>query len=302
MVTITLKQLIKNGLENSAGCALYEDSCCVVTLLKADIMRSRMKDKLIPSKLEVVSLMFIERGSLRLRSDLEEVTAEGPSLLGIRPGSLVQLESVSDDFCSAIVMIEGTVLDKLNLSVEKLIPHLEKFRNSRSLPLTESEMSYELTLLDALGRCIKEQAQSTYYHESVRSLLGALVCAILSLATQAAEEADRPAVKSREEEYFHRFMKLLRQYFRQERKITFYAHEMCLSPKYLSSLIRRFSGRGPSEWIDECVIAEAKNLLKFSDKSVQEVAYELNFPTQSFFGRYFKRHTGLSPKAFKQTK
>ncbi len=69
----------------------------------------------------------------------------------------------------------------------------------------------------------------------------------------------------------------------------FYARQLCITPKYLTTLIKRISGLSVSEWIDNYVIIEAKTLLKYSNMSVQEIAYALNFPNQSFFGSYFKR-------------
>ena len=67
----------------------------------------------------------------------------------------------------------------------------------------------------------------------------------------------------------------------------------------MSALIKEVSGRSAAQWIDDYVILEAKSLLKYSDLSIQEIAYRLNFSTQSFFGKYFKQHTGISPGQYK---
>ena len=74
---------------------------------------------------------------------------------------------------------------------------------------------------------------------------------------------------------------------------------MCITPKYLTTLIKRVSGKSVSEWIDSYVILEAKPCSKYSSKSIQEIAYYLNFPNQSFFGSYFKRIAGMSPTQYK---
>ena len=79
----------------------------------------------------------------------------------------------------------------------------------------------------------------------------------------------------------------------------FYARQLCITPKYLTTLIKRISGLSVSEWIDNYVIIGAKTLLKYSTMSIQEIAYYLNFPNQSFFGSYFKRNTGMSPSQYK---
>ena len=80
----------------------------------------------------------------------------------------------------------------------------------------------------------------------------------------------------------------------------FYARQLNITPKYLSSVVKEVSGKTAARWIDESVILEAKTLLKYSGMSIQEIAYSLNFSTQSFFGKYFKQHTGTSPSRYKR--
>ncbi len=96
-------------------------------------------------------------------------------------------------------------------------------------------------------------------------------------------------------------MRLVRKHFRYERTVGFYADKLCISPKYLSLVVKEATNRSAAQIIDEYVILEAKNLLRFSGKNVQQVAYELNFPNQSSFGKYFKHLTGMSPTEFQNS-
>ena len=91
----------------------------------------------------------------------------------------------------------------------------------------------------------------------------------------------------------------LTEHHRKERRVDFYAEQLFLSPKHFSTVVKKVSGKTAGEWIDEYVILEAKALLKYSVMSIQEVAYFMNFPNPSFFGKYFKHHTGLSPSEYK---
>jgi AraC-like DNA-binding protein len=95
-----------------------------------------------------------------------------------------------------------------------------------------------------------------------------------------------------------RFMELLSMYHSKERELRFYADKMCITPKYLSNVVRRASGKKATDWISEFVILEAKSLLIYSGQNVQEVSRRLNFPTQSAFGKYFKCQVGMSPSEF----
>jgi len=105
---------------------------------------------------------------------------------------------------------------------------------------------------------------------------------------------------TRNEQLFEKFMSLLSQYHSRERSVSFYADKMCLTSNYLSGEIKANSGKTASEWINEYVILEAKTLLMYSELSVQEISYRLNFPTQSSFGKYFKKQTGFGPMEFRK--
>ncbi len=121
------------------------------------------------------------------------------------------------------------------------------------------------------------------------------------LTERAGASTDRRgSVSQRNREVFVRFMDLLDQYHQIERSVAFYADKLFITPKYLSSIVKKVSGENALEWINRYVVLEAKSLLMHSDKSIQEVAYALNFPNPSFFGKYFKHHTGMSPGEYKE--
>jgi AraC-like DNA-binding protein len=106
---------------------------------------------------------------------------------------------------------------------------------------------------------------------------------------------------SRQSIQFRNFIELLNEYTIREREVQFYAKKLGITPKYLSALCIAYSGKNASTWIDEYVIVRAKELLREQRYSVREVGEILNFPSQSFFGRYFKRNMGISPKVFMET-
>ncbi len=106
---------------------------------------------------------------------------------------------------------------------------------------------------------------------------------------------------SRGEVVFFNYIRLVRDHFKQERRVSWYAHQLCITPKYLSETIKTISKRTPNEWIDYYVVLELRLLLKNSDKSIKEIAEYLNFPNQSFLGKFFKDHVGVSPSTFRKS-
>ena len=105
----------------------------------------------------------------------------------------------------------------------------------------------------------------------------------------------------RRHDYVREFVKLVHLHYTRERAVSFYADKLFISPKYLSLLVKEATGRSAAKWIDEFVLMEAKNMLRFSGKNIQQVAYALNFPTQSSFGKYFKHLTGMSPTEYQKS-
>jgi AraC-like DNA-binding protein len=107
--------------------------------------------------------------------------------------------------------------------------------------------------------------------------------------------------KSRKEAITDDFFRLLFESFQKERQVTFFADKLCLTPKYLSMTIKEVTGHPASSWINEMVILETKRLLKATELTALQVSEELNFPNPSFFGRFFKQHTGMTPLQFRKS-
>lgn len=104
---------------------------------------------------------------------------------------------------------------------------------------------------------------------------------------------------SRQKELLYRFMLLVKEHYREERKVKFYADQMCLTPKYLSNIVFETSGRYARKIISDYVITEAKRCLSSTTMTVQEISDYLHFSCQSFFGKYFREHTGTTPQEYR---
>lgn len=105
---------------------------------------------------------------------------------------------------------------------------------------------------------------------------------------------------TRAEEIFMSFIELVEKHSRHERRVGWYAQKLAITPKYLSETVRQISKQTPSEWIDSYVMLELRVALKNSNLTIKEIAAKLNFPNQSFLGKFFKEHSGLSPKEYRK--
>ena len=106
--------------------------------------------------------------------------------------------------------------------------------------------------------------------------------------------------QTRADDIFTRFIKLVEENYKRERRVGWYAEQLSITPKYLSETVKSVSKNTPNEWIDKYVTLEARVLLKTSTLSIKEISDELNFPNQSFLGKFFKEHVGMSPSAYRR--
>ena len=139
--------------------------------------------------------------------------------------------------------------------------------------------------------------QTDYHRPTVTALVAALMHHYDRLFNQQA--AHLAATRSHEQTIFDRFIQLVNQHCREQHQIRYYADRMCLTERYLGTVIRQTSGTTAKDWIDRALIAHAKVLLRHSDKSVVQIADELCFPNPSFFCKYFKRLTGSTPQQYR---
>ncbi|MDH6310220.1 AraC family transcriptional activator of pobA [Dysgonomonas sp. PFB1-18] len=114
------------------------------------------------------------------------------------------------------------------------------------------------------------------------------------------ETGQEVKASSHQEEQVSAFFRLLLQHHKDEKSLQFYADKMFLTPKYLSTIVKDRTGRTAFTWINEALIASAKYLLKTTNNTILQISDELNFPNASFFGRFFKKHTGLTPVQYRE--
>lgn len=195
---------------------------------------------------------------------------------------------------------------RINVDLKLLSRLFLRLERQPLLQLDDEQWQEIMRSFDEISHERDLYRDDAYSIEILRSAIRMLIYKVSRIIDRYSEcphtEQDVHSPRNRQEEYFQRFMNVLTQHYTQERSVGFYASQLNLTPKYLSTLIRQTTGRTASEWIDDYVILEAKNLLKYSTMSIQEISYSLNFPNQSFFGKYFKTHTGQTPSEYRMSR
>ncbi len=252
-----------------------------------------------PIKCNSFFTVAVLKGYIRLIINLREVEVQAGEMLIMTPGCIFENQEASSDvsFCGLLLDNEFSDIMRKNIGLHAELTR--RYYNFDVRHLTETAMQHHIRMYNMV--CQELQQDDYFYKTDVVQRL----CEIwfLKLRSESStfgqelEELNRPM--NRKEQIFHDFLALLEKYFRRERSISFYASQMCLTPKYMSSIIREISGKHGTQWIDDYVALEAKALLRNSDLTIKQIADTLNFPSQSMFGRFFKKMTGYSPKQYK---
>ena len=260
---------------------------------------SEMEIFRFPSRLNALIIGVGTEGETSLTSNLQEFRLKKDSLFIFSPKHILQVQS-NNRFKAHLIIIAPDFLKRINIDTKRMMPLFLQFGSLPCMELTHAESQSLRSFISMVEQELKG-SETDFSSEIIGGLIAATIYKVGDILTHYLTEhpeVDSP-IHNRAEEYFRQFTELLGEHYKHERSVGFYARQLCITPKYLTTLIKRISGKSVSEWIDNYVILEAKTLLKYSNMSVQEIAYYLNFPNQSFFGSYFKRNAGMSPSQYK---
>jgi AraC-like DNA-binding protein len=263
---------------------------------------SEMEIFRVPSRLNALIIGVGTEGETSLTSNLQEFRLKKDSLFIFSPKHILQVQS-NNRFKAHLIVIAPDFLKRINIDTKRMMPLFLQFGSLPCMELTQAESQSLRSFISMVEQELKG-SETDFSSEIIGGLIAATIYKVGDILTHYLTEhpeVDSP-IHNRAEEYFRQFTELLGEHYKHERSVGFYARQLCITPKYLTTLIKRISGKSVSEWIDNYVILEAKTLLKYSNMSVQEIAYYLNFPNQSFFGSYFKRNAGMSPSQYKAKK
>ena len=260
---------------------------------------SQMQVFRFPCRIDAFIIGVGTEGETSVSFNLHEFRLKKDSMFIFTPKNILQVNS-QQYFKADVSAISPDFMRRINIDIKNMMPLFLKFVENPTLALTPEESRSMRGMIAQIER--ETRGPETHFSfDIVSGLIAATIYKIGDIMYHYLAEHPEGQNNShnRAEEYFKQFTHLLGEHFREERSVGFYARQLCITPKYLTTLIKRISGQSVSEWIDNYVILEAKTLLKYSTMSIQEIAYYLNFPNQSFVGSYFKRNTGMSPSQYK---
>ena len=234
-------------------------------------------------------------GHGRIKIDYTEYEMCTNSITIIFPGHIFQTIERSSDFRVEILLFSVDFFANLPIT------NLNLANGIGLTPYLEISVENTIELLN-FHRIITEEFERNkkYKEEIIKHLLIAMLLSITEFYA-IADTMLKSQDKSRDEEIKETFMKLLVENKGVIRDPDFFSDKIFITTKHLSTVLKRVTGRSLNSWMNESIIIKAKMLIKSTNTSIAEISEELNFPNPSFFSKYFKKHTGITPMQYKKS-
>lgn len=248
-----------------------------------------------PYRLGQVVAILCDAGTASGSINLKSYDLKKNNMLVVLADHITEAHSVSDDFKGTYIFMSQSFLSKLNIGdAYKFYESIEREPCFR----LDDRMADSVRLYIDMCRTMMQLSDQNPNTEESLQLLSRLF--FLNLGWFLHREAMEKNTVSRQSDVMEQFLTLVKAHYKTHRDVEYYAGLMNLSPKYMSTVVKSASGKSALQWIEEYVVLDAKTQLGSTLNAIQQISDDLNFPTQSFFGRYFKRATGMSPLAYRK--
>lgn len=244
------------------------------------------------------AICLLSEGSLQLETNLFTQIAQAPAVFTIAPSAIRKFIDLGEVYDAKIFFFRKETF----LEGQTDINYLDKFEffekaGEQIININEQQLEHFETLFELTHKKTFDIGSNT--SEIIRNLIYIVLNEIDEIHQS---QSNQEIVATDSNTYIlSEFKSLLANHFINERNVSFYADKMHLTPKYFSTLIKNASGKTAGEWISEMLLLESRVRLQNKEQSITQIAHDLNFSDASHFGKFFKKHTELSPMEYRNT-
>jgi AraC-like DNA-binding protein len=250
-----------------------------------------------PIKFDMLFVMVCTKGTVSGTVDLQPCKMlSAPFAIIVRPNQILHYEYISEDFAGYCLVLSNRFAPELLPIIDRQLSIAAAMKEKSYIQLDKESLRFVKKYFFMIKK-IMAMTDNPYRLEMIKHL----TMIYFYIAHPFFQEHIETKKQTRQELLVEAFTNLVHENYRHERETAFYAAKLNLSPKYLSQVVKAATDKTTSGWINDFVILEAKALLKSTNMTIQQICYELNFPSQSFFGKYFKRIAGMSPKMYRES-
>lgn len=245
------------------------------------------------------AILFCRRGSATVTVDQLRDRVTRDTLLLLLPGSILHLNERTDDFR---VRFCAFSLELFSEAAYRLDPSFFHILHEHAIIRLPDRIIEGVRNWFQMASYTYRDRGNIFRNTIIRNRLQNVLLEAFDKTQRFAPDVHSQTGTTRQADLFQRFVALVHEHCTEQREVVFYADRLCISTRYLSTIIRSVAHSTAKEFIDRSVVLEIKMLLESTELSVQEIAYRLHFPDQSYLGRFFKKHTGVSPTEFRNAK
>lgn len=251
-----------------------------------------------PVQLSMTLIIVCIKGSMHLNINLNQYSLGANMTASLLPGSFMQITGTSENFRGAFIAIAQDFMN-FGEDVKTSIAALHHISEMPCFTMTPDSLRETLDIYRMMRQKLSDTT-SRYRQQVARAYLDLLKYNGLQQFAIMHEQDSPFVAPNRRVELTRQFMTAVTEHYRQERQVTYYADRLCVSPKYLSTVVHEVSGKYATDWISDYVLLDAKAMLRNSKRTIKEICARLGFPNQSMFAKYFKQHTGMTPKQYRR--
>lgn len=257
----------------------------------------RDTQQLLPCQLDIFAIVLVREGKATVTINGLHYEARRDDLFICAPLDIVESGMLSLDFRGLCICVSTAYMKRIYPLANNSWDIKLVIEKNTKCSLRPYEVAVFCQYFDLLH--LKTQHPTPTQKKVVDTLVLAFIYDMQGLLSRLVE-LKTPRSFTSSEALFQQFVELISSTYPKPRSVAYYAQQLNISPKYLSAICKQVGGKRASDLINDYVIRDIDNLFKYSKKSIKEIAYELDFPNLSFFGKYVKKHFNLSPKLYRE--
>ena len=250
-----------------------------------------------PRRMNFILIGLCTKGEVMYQLDTQKQVIKPGDILIVSDRHVVDSYHHSDDMEGLCIMMSVHFFREIIQNVSDVSSLFLFSRQNPVMSLEQKEIETFKEYFQVIKQKICDQ-RNHFRKDLIKTLLLAMFYDLSNIIYRVQNNG-KP--QTRADAIFTHFIKLVEKNYRQERRVGWYAAQLNITPKHLSETVKSASRKTPNEWIDDYVTLELRVLLKNSTKTIKEIAQELNFSNQSFLGKFFKEHVGVSPSKYRKS-
>ena len=289
-----IKQMVPSGISLGIGDDFF------ITRLQEKPQYAYLR---YPFRVDCYIAAYCVEGSVNCSVNLTDYHLTTGTLLLITPGNILRI-SQSDELDRnlrvTLICVSASYISNIGINPSKVLVEAVEVLRDPCIHLSDDEAEMLHKYVNLALDITKTDSQ--FVKESIGGLVSSVFYQFAGFLANSKrrEDMEKPVRTTRQRQMLEQFMKLAINDHAREHLVGYYAEKMCVTPKYLSKIVKETSGRSVPDWLSELLILDAKNMLRHTDMTIKEISARLYFPSQSFFFRFFKNHTGQTPTQYRE--